>query len=108
MKTILKQLIADLKSAATSGRGNYGHRELCTRAAAEIDDLCASLTMAENEREWAQKRMHDANESARAMVSALKLAEQELTIVEREIGGLAPEAQSKALPMIRNLLRTLQ
>lgn len=73
-------------------------------ASDEIDRLRANLTMAEVERDSAQKRMNDANASARAMFAALKLAEEELAIVEREIRGLAPEAKSKALPMIRALL----
>lgn len=41
-------------------------------------------------------------------LAVLKLAEQELATVEREIRGLTPEAQSKALPKIRDLLNAVR
>jgi len=41
-------------------------------------------------------------------LAVLKIAEQELATVEREIRGLTPEAQSKALPKIRELLKAVR
>ena len=71
MKT--ETLISDLKAAVKSGKGNYGHRLLCGQAAERIASL----------------------------IIALKAAEKDLAVVEREISGLAPEAKSQALPLVR-------
>lgn len=36
-------LVAELREAATSGKGNYGHRLVCAKAADEIDELGQEL-----------------------------------------------------------------
>ena len=43
--------------------------------------------------------------AAPKMLQALRAAERDLATFEREMSGIAPEAKSKALPMLREALK---
>lgn len=64
-------LVTDLRAACKSGKGNYGHRLLCGKAADELDEVRRNLAAAlEREKVLAQrcKWYADSQEALRSRV----------------------------------------
>lgn len=74
-------------------------------------ETCLRYTLVNELREWIgfpekdlDVLLRKAAETIEQAASVLLLAEHELKVVQREIRGIAPEAQSQALPKIKDLI----